>query len=231
MIMSSLLGVEMASLIDRFRKPKTYKARRDPKKIREKIIDKSLAISIATDPDVERQWLENNYGIYVGFDNDPITNRVAELEIKLSNNALQILGQDEKHQESAIRALIDEIKNLNALSKRTNDQEQPGFQIIEESSQSNPHTGNRNLRKDLIKQFEDIGKNNSPVENDNATTRLLLELVKKISSASPGGNSSRMIAVEVDGRFVEMNSVDYSIFKKQREELLAARAKLKDIPQ
>jgi hypothetical protein len=76
-----------------------------------------------------------------------------------------------------------------------------------------------------------MDKNSSTVEKDNAAAHLLLEMVKKVTSASPGGNSSRMIVMEVDGKFVEMNSVDYSIFKKQREQLLAVLAKFKNIPQ
>jgi hypothetical protein len=100
---------------------------------------------------------------------------------------------------------------------------------MEGISQNN--LGKINLRKDLIKQLEQVDKNSSTVENDNAATHFLLEMVRKVTAASPGGNSSRMIEVEVDGKFVEMNSVDYSIFKKQREQLLAALAKYKDKPQ
>jgi hypothetical protein len=215
------------------REPKKYKPRRDLKKTRKKIIDRTIATAIATDPKVEREWILKTYGIDIGSEkeNDPTAQMAAKLREKWTAEALEKLGKDEKSQKSAIRALVNEIKKNNAASGRLRDEGEPDHKETDEQVRSKSNSAKRNLRRDMIKQFTEKGKTNRPATDDNTDelTRLFSELAKTVSSAGTGGSSNRIIAVQIDGEFVEMSPEAYEIFKNQREELLDARARSKDL--
>jgi sulfur carrier protein ThiS len=216
-----------------FGRTKKYKKRHDPAKKRQQLIDKYLATRIATDPKFEQQWLEKKYGIYVvGSENETIAKMAAAIRKKWTSEALEILGEDTNSQETAIKELINEIKKDNALSKRSRDEGEAEFQTTDEYKQSNVNAPKRNLRKEMIKRYQDMGKNNRPATDMNASklTSLLSEIAQRIVAGNSGGRRET-IAVEVNGEFVEMSQEAYQIYKKQSEELWAARARLQNIPQ
>jgi hypothetical protein len=214
------------------RKPKKYKPRISPEKKRERLMDKTVATAIATNPEVERQWLETKYGICYPED-DAIAKTAAELRKKWTVEALQILGDDEVSQESAIRELVNEIKEKNALSKKRHNEVETDFDEMDEYEQINPYERLRNLKRKKIEQPGDKDKNDRQAVEDNikAVKLNISELAKRLSSASTDGRSSQTIAVEVNGQLLEMGPEAYQIFKKQREELLAARARAKELRQ
>jgi hypothetical protein len=223
----------MPTWLDMFRKPRKYKARIDSNKKRERLMDRTVATAIATNPEVEREWIETKYGIYYS-EVDPIVMAADKLREKWSEQAVQILGEDEKSQESVIRALVNEIKKNNALAERLRDEVEAGFNAADEDVESNPIVRKRRLRRERekIEQLRDSSKNNRPAaeDNTNPATRIFSEWPKRISSAGTEGASSRTIAVEIDGTLMEMSREAYEIFKKQREELRALQARSKDLP-
>lgn len=209
----------MVSWLDMIRKPRKYKPRISSEKKRERLMDKTVATAIATDMEVERQWLETNYGIYCSED-DPLEKLTDKIREKWSEESLQILGEDEVSQESTIRALVNEIKKSNAQSEKLHNEMEADFDDIDQYKQSNPYETLRNLKREKIEQPGDVGKNNRPAAEDNikAVKLIFSELAKRLSSASTDSRSSQTIAVEVDGRLLEMSPEAYQIFKKQREE-------------
>jgi hypothetical protein len=223
---------QMETWLDMFRKPRKYKPRKSSQKKREKLMDRTVAVAIATDPEVEREWIETKYGICIA-EVDSITKAAEELRRKWSKQTLQILGEDEDSQESAIQALVKEIKKHNARSEKLHDEVEADFEEIDEHEQSYPHVSKRNLRREKIERPGDMGKNNRAAAEDNikAVKLIFSQLVKRISSPASDGRSSQTISVEVNGEFIEMSPEAFRIFKKQQEEIRALQARLKGLSQ
>jgi hypothetical protein len=135
---------QMATWLDVIRKPRKYKPRKSSRKKREKLMDRTVAAAIATDPEVEREWIATKYGICIA-EVDPIAKAAEELRKKWSKQTLQILGEDKESQESAIRALVNEIKKNNALSEKLHDEVDKDFVTTREDVESNPIVTRRRL--------------------------------------------------------------------------------------
>jgi len=215
-----------------FGKARKYKKRRDPEKQRERLNDKYIANSIASNSELERQWLAEKYGIHVDPEDDPISKMVVKLRAKWTTEALGILGEDKMTQESAIRSLLEEIKKSNDISQKSDQTGKKGFQTTDVDGQGNPNAAKRNLRKEIIEKSGDVARNDGPAAafNINLLSLMLSELANSLAAAGTHNSGSRTIAVEVEGKLVEMSPEAYQIFKKQREELMAARARSKDLP-
>ncbi len=222
----------MVTLLSLFGKPKKRKNKRNNTSKLARLADITLATAIATDAGVERQWLELKYGINIKEENDPLSKIASEIRSKWTIEALEVLGDNDKNREAVIRELIDDIKKRHKVVERTRNENRQGkYQTTDGNAESGQKPEKRkNLRKEMIKLIMDREKKAGHLTDINSSkeTNHFSEILQKLTAAAKADINSRTIAVEVDGKLVEMNPEAYAIFKKQREELLAARAKAKD---
>jgi hypothetical protein len=225
----------MVPLFSMFGKLRQPKRKRNKTSKLARLTDITLATAIATNADVERQWLELKYGINIESGDDEISKLAAKLREQMTFEALEVLGEDAKSRETVIKGLIDTIKKNNAAMERSRSANDQGKYRTTEGNANrgqNPEK-RKNLRKEMIKLIRDREKNARPAADSNSKqgTNQFSQIVQILAAAANSGTNSRIIAVEIDGSLVEMSPEAYQIYKKQREEIMAEREKLKDISQ